>query len=47
MKPNFHDALHAWIENGGGHHSVVSFNATSDQVETWAKLVGLEVVVIK
>lgn len=47
IKPNFYDGLHSWIEAGGGHHTVVSLNLTTDQVLTWAKLVDLETVVIK
>ncbi|EUJ26138.1 L-arabinose isomerase [Listeria floridensis FSL S10-1187] len=47
VKPNFHEGVHAWIEAGGGHHTVVSLNLTTDQILTWAKLVGLETVVIK
>ena len=46
-RPNFTDGIHAWIQAGGGHHTVMSLNVTSDQIETWAKMVGVEVVVIK
>lgn len=47
VSPNFQDGVKAWIENGGGHHTVVSLNLTTDQIITYAKLVGLEYVVIK
>lgn len=47
VKPNFQDGVKAWIENGGGHHTVVSLNLTTDQIVTYAKLVNLEYVVIK
>lgn len=47
VKPNFHEGIHAWIQAGGGHHTVVSLKLTTDQIETWAKLVGLEYVVIR
>lgn len=47
VKPNFHDGVRAWIEAGGGHHTVVSLELTTDQILTWAKLVDLETVVIK
>lgn len=47
VKPNFTDGVRAWIENGGGHHTVVSLNLTTDQIVTWAKLVDLNYVVIK
>lgn len=47
VKPNLQDGIKAWIENGGGHHTVVSLNVTTDQIINYAKLVGLEYVVIK
>ncbi|MBC6310768.1 L-arabinose isomerase [Listeria sp. FSL L7-1582] len=47
VKPGFHEGVHAWIEAGGGHHTVVSLDLTTDQILTWAKLVGLETTVIK
>lgn len=46
-KPNFHEGVHSWIQAGGGHHTVVSLNLTTDQIETWAKLVELETAVIR
>ncbi|MGF7283061.1 L-arabinose isomerase [Enterococcus faecium] len=46
-KPNFHEGVHSWIQAGGGHHTVVSLNLTTGQIETWAKLVELETVVIR
>ncbi|EME3576403.1 L-arabinose isomerase [Enterococcus faecium] len=46
-KPNFHEGVHSWIQAGGGHHTIVSLNLTTDQIETWAKLVELETVVIR
>ncbi|MCM3719187.1 L-arabinose isomerase [Fictibacillus phosphorivorans] len=46
VKPNFQDGVKAWVENGGGHHTVVSLNLTTDQIITYAKLVDLEYVVI-
>ncbi|MGT2755722.1 L-arabinose isomerase [Streptococcus ovuberis] len=46
VKPNFQDGIKAWIEAGGGHHTVVSLNLTSDQIITWAKLVNLDYVLI-
>ena len=46
-KPNFHEGIRTWIETGGGHHTVLSLELTTDQIETWAKLVGLDYVVIK
>ncbi|MDW2879610.1 MULTISPECIES: L-arabinose isomerase [Bacillaceae] len=47
VKPNFQDGVKAWLENGGGHHTVVSLNLTADQIISYAKLVDLDYVVIK
>ncbi|MFZ2683598.1 MAG: L-arabinose isomerase, partial [Trichococcus flocculiformis] len=47
VKPNFHVGIRAWIEAGGGHHTVVSLSLSTDQILDWAKLVGLEVALIK
>lgn len=47
VKPNFTEGVQSWIENGGGHHTVVSLNLTTDQIATWAKMVELDYVVIK
>ncbi|MGE6629179.1 L-arabinose isomerase [Bacillus sp. NPDC077027] len=47
MKPNFKDGVGAWIEHGGGHHTVVSLNLTTNQIVSYAKLVNLEYVVVK
>ncbi|WP_430536655.1 L-arabinose isomerase [Listeria rocourtiae] len=47
VKPGFHEGVHSWIQAGGGHHTVVSLNITTDQILTWARLVGLETTVIK
>ncbi|SDM48315.1 L-arabinose isomerase [Sediminibacillus halophilus] len=47
IKPSFQDGVKTWIENGGGHHTVVSLNLSTDQIIMYAKLVDLEYVVIK
>lgn len=47
VKPNFQEGVKTWIQTGGGHHTVVSLTVTSDQVITWAKLVGLDYILIK
>lgn len=46
VKPDFHSGVRSWIETGGGHHTVVSLSLTLKQIETWAKLVDLELVII-
>jgi len=45
-KPNLNQAVKKWIENGGGHHTVLSFNVTEKQVEQLAKMFGLECAII-
>ena len=47
VKPNFHDGIRAWIEAGGGHHTVVSLSLSTEQILAWAILVGLVVALIK
>ncbi|OAT80967.1 L-arabinose isomerase [Bacillus sp. MKU004] len=47
VKPNFQDGVKTWIENGGGHHTVVSLNLTTDQIIAYAKMVDLDYVTIK
>ena len=46
VKPNFKDGVKKWIENGGGHHTVASLNLNKDQLIDWAKMVGVEIVLI-
>lgn len=46
-KCGFEKGVQEWIKNGGGHHTVLSFNVTAEQIEDFAKMVGLEVVNIK
>ncbi|MDA9470003.1 L-arabinose isomerase [Enterococcus sp. 5H] len=46
VKPSFDAGVRTWIESGGGHHTVVSLNISVEQIITWAKMVGLEYVVM-
>lgn len=46
-KPNFYDGVKAWIEAGGGHHTVISLALSVEQMIDWAKMVNLEYIVIK
>lgn len=45
-QPNFADAVKAWIYAGGGHHTVLTLALTSEQVYDWARMVGLETIII-
>lgn len=47
IKPDFKAGIKEWIENGGGHHTVVSLNITTTQIVDWAKMVNLDYIVIK
>lgn len=44
LKPDFATSVNRWIQQGGGHHSVLSLSLTPEQVKSWGKMVGLEVV---
>lgn len=46
-RAGFYDGVRKWIENGGGHHTVFSFAVTAEQVEDFAKLVGVKLVHIQ
>lgn len=46
VKPDFHTGVTKWIEEGGGHHTVVSLDADSRQMIDLAKMFNLEYVLI-
>ncbi|RAI80660.1 L-arabinose isomerase [Macrococcoides goetzii] len=46
VKPDFKNGVKQWIENGGGHHTVLSLKVTKSQLITFANLVDLDFVVI-
>ena len=46
LKPNFSEGVEKWLTAGGGHHTVVSLNISTDQILTLAKLFDLDVVLI-
>lgn len=46
LKSGFYNGVQKWVENGGGHHTVLSFEVTAQQIEDLAKMFGLEVVAI-
>ena len=45
-KPDFKTALAAWIYAGGAHHTVYSYALTSEHLEDFAEIAGVELVVI-
>lgn len=46
LKPNFEEGAKAWLEAGGGHHTVVSTALTAGDIRLFAKLTDTEIVVI-
>jgi L-arabinose isomerase len=45
-KPNFADACAAWIHAGGAHHTGFSQAVTTEMLEDFAAIAGIEIVVI-
>ena len=45
-KPDFKTAIAAWIYAGGAHHTVYSYAATTEFIEDFAEIAGVELVVI-
>ena len=45
-KPNFADACAAWIHAGGAHHTGFSQAVTTEMLEDFATIAGIELVVI-
>ena len=45
-KPNFETAVTAWILAGGAHHTVFSQSVTTECLEDYAEIAGVEYVVI-
>ena len=45
-KPDFKTALKAWLEAGGAHHTVYSYDVKTALVEDLAHMLGIECVVI-
>ncbi|MDQ0206870.1 L-arabinose isomerase [Alkalicoccobacillus murimartini] len=45
-KPSLETSAEAWIHAGGAHHTVLSYKIKPEQMLDWAKLVGIEAVLI-
>ncbi|NOV03018.1 L-arabinose isomerase [Paenibacillus planticolens] len=45
-QPSLRDSAEAWIYAGGAHHTVFSYNVSTEQLVDWAELAGVEVVII-
>ncbi|MCI1244623.1 MAG: L-arabinose isomerase [Bacilli bacterium] len=44
--PSFREGTEFWLENGGGHHSVISNCLTLDDIRLFAKLTNTDLVVL-
>jgi L-arabinose isomerase len=47
VKPDFRTGVRAWLEAGGAHHTVVSTALTSEDIRSFAELIGAEFIHIK
>ena len=45
-KPDFKTAISAWIYAGGAHHTVYSYPVTTEYIEDFSEMLGVELVVI-
>ena len=44
--PSFLEGLECWIIAGGAHHTVLSYDITDETVRDFARIMGIELVVI-
>lgn len=44
--PSLKEAAEAWILAGGAHHTSFSFDLTSEHMEDWAEMLGIECLLI-
>lgn len=44
--PNLEDGIACWLLAGGAHHTVLSYDVTSGQMRDWARMMGIEFVLI-
>ena len=45
--PDFKTAVAAWIYSGGAHHTVYSYAATTEYLEDFAEIAGVELAIIE
>jgi L-arabinose isomerase len=45
-QPSLRDSAEAWIFGGGAHHTVFSYEITSEQLQDWAEMAGIECAII-
>jgi L-arabinose isomerase len=44
--PSFNEACAAWIYAGGAHHTAFSYSVTTEQIEDFAEIAGVELAII-
>ncbi len=44
--PNLEDGIACWLMAGGAHHTVLSYDVTSEQMRDWARMMDIEFVLI-
>ena len=42
--PDLTTGVECWITAGGAHHTVLSYDVTSEQMHDWANMMGIEFV---
>lgn len=45
-KNDFNTNVEGWLTEGGGHHTVLAMDVSKEQVEMWAKMVGVNLVFV-
>jgi L-arabinose isomerase len=46
-QPSLRESAEAWIFGGGAHHTVFSYDITSEQLQDWAEMAGIECAIIE
>ena len=42
--PNVTTGVECWIQAGGAHHTVLTYDVTAEQMADWARIMGIEFV---
>ena len=42
--PNLETGIECWIQAGGSHHTVLSYDVTAEQMQDWARIMDIEFV---
>jgi L-arabinose isomerase len=44
IKPTLREGIRQWITAGGAHHTVLTYDATAEMLESWAEMMDIEFV---